>query len=1012
MLVLGGKIPRDKSYLYYLAAIKIIEKNIMNQKNLLLYLFFLFSIPLSAQESNIINLTVKDGLPSGEVYDMLQDSNGYLWIATEGGISRYDGYTFTQIKQKPEYHDISVIKLFTDYKGKIWFSTYSGNFGYIDKNIMRFHPLSYQIETNSRSFINNIFVDSTNALWLSSYNGFLYKSDSLQKKIICKERPVNEHIDLSFIPKGDQWVYQHRRPALFINDPSLRDSLLPDNFFSINKDKYEFRIHKYNYSPYHSYYCRIGEDDFLVSISEFLFRVKEGEIVKHTVTKSKKVIINIYKDQENKIWISVMENGIYRYCLNKLNNPELHLFADQTISSVIHDHESNLWFSSISKGLYFKPSSKFRIISSTKGEMINSLAFINNTIYYANFNKGLFKTKLNKQYTNRTESIQIENSTTDEISQLYSYGDQLFIIGTKKYYFSDTCGKSCPPQHDIYTINAINLQDDSIAWVIGDSSISRLDMTQNTINKYFEINTCNFRSIVEDSKGVIWIGSTDGLYSYHNGKLKAYHEENNIYSSRVNTLFNFKGGLLIGTTTSGLLFKRDSLLKNITTNEGLNSNNIKCLYIENDSTIWAGTNKGFNKIVFTNLNNFDYYISSFTAIDGLPAHEVNDIKKYKNQIYLATENGVVYFNPENFQKSDLTPHINFELFIINGSDTLPITNNEIILENNQNNIAIHYKAVGYRNQGKIIYRYLLGDNKQSIVQTTDLTARYIGLDPDVYSFAVKASFDGTIYSQPIVIKFRIKKHFTQTLVFKTLIVLIILITFYIITYFLLRGQRRKHEIRREILLSEQKALRTQINPHFFFNSLGSIQRFIVSNDVKVAQAYLNDFSSLVRLVLENSKHNFVFIDQEIKLIQLYLELEKKRFSNKFDYQIEIDDNIDMVEIRIPPLLIQPLVENAIWHGIMPKPQGGTIKLSFTMHDHNSSLLLCRISDSGIGREKSKAINQRRGKHYKSTGLANVKERINLINKVYKTNMKMEIIDLYDGNQNPKGTEVLLSIYYV
>ena len=153
------------------------------------------------------------------------------------------------------------------------------------------------------------------------------------------------------------------------------------------------------------------------------------------------------------------------------------------------------------------------------------------------------------------------------------------------------------------------------------------------------------------------------------------------------------------------------------------------------------------------------------------------------------------------------------------------------------------------------------------------------------------------------------------------------------------------------------------------------------------------------------------MDKEIELIRLYLELEKKRFLNKIDFKIEVSDDVRMQEIKIPPLLIQPLVENAIWHGLMPKNEGGYVNISFTMHNEKESLLLCKISDNGIGRIKSAEINKRRGKHHVSTGLKNLEERIDLTNKVFKTNMSMKFIDKFEGTENT-GTEVQLSIYFI
>ncbi|MCF8298837.1 MAG: histidine kinase [Saprospiraceae bacterium] len=517
------------------------------------------------------------------------------------------------------------------------------------------------------------------------------------------------------------------------------------------------------------------------------------------------------------------------------------------------------------------------------------------------------------------------------------------------------------------------------------------------------------RNIIQDKNGVIWISTIKSLYSYSKGKLINHAEENQVYGSRITNLKVFKDFIVIATTTNGLLFKKGNLLKRISEEDGLTGSVIKSLYIDNDSTIWVGTNRGLSKIVFNNVKEFDYDITSFSTIDGLPAQEINDIKKHRDKIYLATENGIISFNSENLEKSNISPRIFMEFLIVNDTDT--INGNDLVFKNYQNNIAFYYKAIAFKNNGKVTYSYKLEGQDQNPVKTNGLMARYPELPPGNYTFSVKASYDGIQFSKAVTVKFEIRKHWTQTILFKIGLVVLLISIFILITILLLKSQRKKHENKRKILLSEQKALRMQINPHFFFNSLGSIQRFIVNNNAEVAQSYLTEFSSLIRLVLENSKHNFVFMDNEIELIRLYLELEKKRFLQKIDFEVEIAEDVMAREIKIPPLLIQPIVENAIWHGIMPKNTEGKIKVSFSMYNEKESLLLCKISDNGIGMKKSAEINQRRGKHYVSTGLKNVEERIDLINKVFKTNMKMSFIDLYEGSESA-GTEVHMTIYYI
>jgi sensor histidine kinase YesM len=218
-----------------------------------------------------------------------------------------------------------------------------------------------------------------------------------------------------------------------------------------------------------------------------------------------------------------------------------------------------------------------------------------------------------------------------------------------------------------------------------------------------------------------------------------------------------------------------------------------------------------------------------------------------------------------------------------------------------------------------------------------------------------------------------------------------------------RGQRKKHEFEMQIARSEQKALLAQMNPHFLFNALNSVLHFIIENEKKRAVSYLTKFSSLIRRILEGSRQNQVNLEEELSAINLYLELEKLRFGGRFDYTLTIDPRINPAEVQIPSILIQPFLENALWHGLASKTEGGQLNIAFTLSDN---AVICTVEDNGIGRQRSMEINARRHGHT-STGLANVKERIHLLNQLYKRTIDMEIQDLMDSEGKPAGTRVVL-----
>ncbi|MBO9659454.1 MAG: histidine kinase [Chitinophagaceae bacterium] len=219
-------------------------------------------------------------------------------------------------------------------------------------------------------------------------------------------------------------------------------------------------------------------------------------------------------------------------------------------------------------------------------------------------------------------------------------------------------------------------------------------------------------------------------------------------------------------------------------------------------------------------------------------------------------------------------------------------------------------------------------------------------------------------------------------------------------------KQRESEFERKVSDAALHSLRSQMNPHFIFNCLNSIKLYAVENNQEAATGYLGKFSRLMRLVLENSKSDRITLQQEVETLRLYIEMEAMRFKEKLHYKIDIADNMDMDYIEIPPMLIQPYVENAIWHGLMPKEDGGTLMVAFRCEDNN---LRITVTDNGVGRARAAELKSKSVTAHKSFGMSITHERIELINQMYNTNMSVSVNDLKDVQGNATGTEVIIDI---
>jgi two-component system, LytTR family, sensor kinase len=215
------------------------------------------------------------------------------------------------------------------------------------------------------------------------------------------------------------------------------------------------------------------------------------------------------------------------------------------------------------------------------------------------------------------------------------------------------------------------------------------------------------------------------------------------------------------------------------------------------------------------------------------------------------------------------------------------------------------------------------------------------------------------------------------------------------------------KLNKDLAESQLTALRAQMNPHFIFNALNSVQQYILQGNIDEANRYLSKFSKLQREILNNSDQSFITLEKEKEILELYLQLEQLRFNGNFEYSIIIDEEIDITEVKIPPMLVQPFVENAIWHGLMPKQGERKVQIKFML---NSDMLECLITDNGIGREAAAMLKEKASTSHQSKGMTIVNERLQILRQQYQQPFEVSITDIVDAGNNLCGTQVLLKIY--
>ena len=360
--------------------------------------------------------------------------------------------------------------------------------------------------------------------------------------------------------------------------------------------------------------------------------------------------------------------------------------------------------------------------------------------------------------------------------------------------------------------------------------------------------------------------------------------------------------------------------------------------------------------------------------------------------------------PKNKLEETALPSVYISHIAINGQDTL--VKDIYHLKHDENFISMNFAGFVNNLPDQLQYRYFLQGHDQEWIYTNTPQAQYSRLLPGEYVFILFAMDNNGVWSSsPAKITFFISPPFWNTWLFYALLIIALLLLVVLTLFWGLKRSREKAKMNKQSLLSELKVLRAQMNPHFTFNTLSSIQHFIGNNDNDAAIGYLSKFAKLMRSIMEHTKKQTIPVKDEISALKLYMDLEKLRLNGKFDYHVEIDPNIDEQYDEIPSLLIQPYVENAIWHGFTYKKEKGMIHIRLK---RKNNFIICDIEDNGIGRAASKNMNGARSKH-NSMGMEITKERLEIINALNNSPLSVNILDLQNKTGQPTGTKVEIFI---
>ncbi|MEI8052262.1 MAG: histidine kinase, partial [Bacteroidota bacterium] len=688
---------------------------------------------------------------------------------------------------------------------------------------------------------------------------------------------------------------------------------------------------------------------------------------------------------------------------------------NESVTSSIIDNEKNLWFTTELNGIY-RLYSKGIINWSNKGQLntknlIRSVGGIDNMILFGNSTGDFYSIERNqkKLWTKKLFNV---NGITGMNQKIKSVNNKLYIFDRMKFYIMDFKNKK--NTNDLSTDYFLSIKDFEVmpnedVYLAFHSGLCFLSYQEfksaNKKRRFIYFYNSRTTSLAKVDSGC-YFGTINGLNFFNwDNKITDIAARFPELKVNVSNLFFNDGLLWVGTTDRGLIcFDGKKVLKIITIKNGLPENSIRCIYANHDY-LWVGTNKGLAEI---DLKTSDFkVVKTVSNFEGLVSNIINDVYCYKDTLYAATNEGISIVDVKNldyFSQCVITdPQIKIS------GENIKDKKNNLLLKPGQS-IGFEFNAISFKSEGGINYYYRLAglDSNWKIYNRNVIEFLY--LPNGSYQFELFAVNRFGAKSKTISIPFAVEKIYYQKTGFIFCMILLLGVLVGLLVYFIVSKQKKsmnqKIFISQKLNKLEQDALKAQMNPHFIFNCLNAIQYFILEKDILSANNFITSFSSIIRHSLDHSSLNQISVKKEIDFLESYLQLEQMRFEDKFTFEIVVGDNIDIENQFIPPMLLQPLIENSINHGILNKQSGmGFIRIEI---NSQGGLLICRIADNGIGREKAARFIS---ESHQSKGINLIEKRILLLNKSNPDIIGLKFEDILNNENKVSGTMVVLSVIY-
>ncbi|MEM7371505.1 MAG: two-component regulator propeller domain-containing protein [Bacteroidota bacterium] len=995
---------------------------------------------------------LKEGLPNMSIQTLYQDEEGFLWIGTWDGLSRYDGYGFENFHHRPfdstslSANDVKAIA--EDGRGRLFVGMQSGLSRW-DEQKQEF--VQYPLERGVPGKLSN---DAVGALMKDDegnmmVGGFLGKGPHMNRLIIDKDSFQNARgpFTTTMVRTQDGVICGGRSSRLafwsFAADSTIPiQEMYPglvipkQDILSLLED--------------HRGHIWVGTKRWLIQYR------KDTQVMRYWGRKDGLLhpwISALYEDKQRRIWIGT---GIGLQCLSE-DRTTLGTYQYQAespfslshnhVTALLEDRSGNLWVGTMRGGLNkarLARLSQFHRYDFTHfGEKHNDLivfAFAegaNNRLWVGTSNGLWLLDKASKDtlahYTYGPEE-ELGLSARNVFS-LHETPDEQLIIGYSRFEGADLLDipsqtmKHVPENKEkpnFYgTVRDIDPVEGSPGqyWLTGQGQFL-FDIENLSIER---VSICNgpddcFKNYFFEAKAIdscrIWISGNEGILERNQCDSRFQVIPLQVSGKRATNLSISihpvpNGDVWIGGYGTGLfqLNPINNEIKHYEMRHGLPNNFVYGIISDAFGNLWMSTNKGL-----TRFSPDTEFFTLFDVDDGLPHYEFATgayMQARDGEVYFGGMDGFVSFYPSQIQERsnrfDAPTHISEvrvsgELVMLDtvggkeASISFPAYRGQ--------HLEIEFVSLDFTRPENNQYRHMLqGWDEDWSPRSDGNRVQYNLLEPGDYTFLVQGSnSDGVFSTTPASLRIQVIPLWHQNLWIRFILPLLFALGLGYIGYRrlqYLRGRERRR-LQHRIAKVRQEALASQMDHHFTFNSLNSIQRFVTENDTQSALYFISRFGKLMRRMLNQARQNYITIEEEIDTLDLYLSLESLRTRNKFSYEFQVDPNLDIYNTEMPANLLQPYVENAIWHGLMPKEEQGSILLTFSLHGKD---ILIILEDDGIGRKKSRELQSKSKFAHKSRGMKINEERLETLKLLHGDETKITIIDLEDEEGKGTGTKV-------